>query len=88
MVISRLSKPDSQDEQAGPLPYNTSGSWFRDKILLLLTQVSYCGYVSFTNSGFRARVIRDCDMAIVLLGPGSLTPLNLLVTSDTFLKCI
>lgn len=86
MVISRLSKPGDQDEQAGPPPYNTSGSGFRDKILLLLTQVSYCGCVSFTNSGFKVRVIRDSDMATDLLGPGSLTPLNLLVTNDTFFK--
>ena len=49
-----------------------SGSGFRDKTFLSLAHIPDPGRVSFTGSGFRVRMLRDCSMATDLLGSGSL----------------
>ena len=50
-----------------------SGSGFRDKVFLSLVHIPDPECVPFTGSGFRVSLLRDCAMAIALLGPGSLT---------------
>ena len=52
------------------------GSGFRDKMFLSQAQVLDPGCVSFADSGFRARVFRDCARTMDLLEPGSLSVCN------------